>query len=275
MTHSYAEDEICKSYVGQKISGNTFDFYYQKAKSLNFRPKNEFESTDAYNKFLDSNAARINLPKYVVIEIPVYRKFITFDADNWLIKIGKFSINNDNTLYGNVFQSKYNKSFSDDIRDITISSEVRPTGKYLAKTVFGGNVLVHRQQSIYKSIFDQPKDESVQELISQTDKPLQVISVSHDDAGLSYAKAFKTTSKAYAVVSLKPPYAVVSSDDESEPTLNDRVANTVINKVLFADIKCLIVADQTQKAVYSEDMNPPKKPLPPLPDSIEKIDLKY
>ncbi|MCF9000280.1 hypothetical protein [Acinetobacter nectaris] len=254
ISHIYAEDEICKSYIGQEVSGNSFDFYYQKAKALNFRPKNEFESTSAYKQFLDSNITRLNLPKYIIVEIPIDRKEIRFDADNWVINIGEYSMNNANTAYGDTFLYKYSPSYSSEFDQIEISREVKPIGNYVAATAFGGKVLVNRQQTIYKSIFDKPKEEPSTYSITQLDKSLKSINVSHDDIGLNYAKSFKQNSKAYAVISLKPPYAITVNNEESEATLNDRVADTIVNKVLFADIKCLVMVDQNKKTVYSQDV---------------------
>jgi hypothetical protein len=245
----YAMDNTCAQYMSKPVQGKDFNFYYQKVNSLKIPKKDEFETTAQYKERLDKAFQSLNIPSEFFIEIPIEQKYITFDADTKLLTFSPYVINNANVYYGYNFKDLLepaNKYFSD-AYDVQISRDVKEQGFYTAQNGFGANFQIKKQEVTYKSIFDQPK----QGFSLSNKPPLGIFNIDENNISIDKVKALKSKSKAYAFVSLKPPYIAKISSPPERVTATGRVDSTTINEVLFADIQCFIITDENNNGVIS------------------------
>ena len=82
-----------------------------------------------------------------------------------------------------------------------------------------------------------------------------MFNVDENKISIAKIKALKADSKAYAIISLKPPYSARTVSPPEEVTVTGRVASTTINEVLFADIKCFIITDENNNGIISSVLN--------------------
>lgn len=245
----YAMDNVCSNYILKPIQGKDFNFYYQKLNSLNIPKKDEFETTAQYQERLDKAFKSLNIPSEFFIEIPIEHKYITFDADTRLLTFSPYVINNANVYYGMNFGKllESGNQYFFDAYDVQISRNVKEQGSYAAQNALGATFQVKKQEVTYKSIFDQPK----QGLSLSNKPPLGVFNIDENNISIDKVKAMKSKSKAYAFVSLKPPYIAKISSPAERVTATGRVDSTTINEVLFADIQCFIITDENNNGVIS------------------------
>lgn len=244
-----AAENACVQYISKPVQGKDFNYYYQKAQNLKVEPKDEFETTVQYKERLDKAFQSLNVPSEFLIEIPIDRKWIKFDADTRLLTFNQGVINSDRVTYGSKFKSlAFANIYSDYAYDVQISRDVKQTGKYIAQNAFGANFEVSRQEVTYKFIFDQPKQRP--SLYSYT-APLGAFNVDKNGLTIDKIKALKAGSKAYALISLKPPYAAMTISSPELVTTAGRVASTTINKALFADLKCYVITDEKNTGIIA------------------------
>lgn len=244
----YALDNVCAQNILKPVQGKDFNFYYQKISSLKTPKKDEFETTAQYQERVDKSFKSLNIPSKFFIEIPIEHNNITFDADTRLLTFSPYVINNANVYYGMNFGKLLesgNQYFSD-AYDVQISRSVKEQGSYAAQNAFGSTFQVKKQEVTYKSIFDQPKQG-----MSFNKPPLGVFNIDENNISIDRVKALKSKSKAYAFVSLKPPYIAKTSSPPEKVTATGRVDSTTINEVLFADIQCFIIADENNNGIIS------------------------
>lgn len=247
----YAVDNTCSQYILKPVQGKDFNFYYQKAKSLKIPPKDEFETTVQYKERLYKAFNEKNIPSEFFIEIPIERKNITFDADTKLLTFSPYIINNANVTYGSKFKSlAFGNIYSNYEYDVQISRNVKQTGSYIAQNAFGTKFEVKEQEVTYKSIFDQPKQG-----YASSSLPLGIFNTDENQISVDKIKALKSNAKAYALISLKPPYSARTISPPEEVTITGRTASTTINEVLFADIKCFIITDENNNGIISSILN--------------------
>lgn len=251
ISSAYSIENACSEYILKPVQGKDFNFYYQKASSLKIAPKDEFETTNQYQERVSKTFNSLNIPTEFFVEIPIERKFITFDADKRLLTFSPYIIDNANVNYGSKFKNlAFNNFYTNYEYDIQISRLVKDTGSYIAKNAFGTQFKVKEQEVTYRSIFDEPKRN-----YESYSLPLAVFNIDENQITIDKVKALKSNAKAYALISLKPPYAVRTVSPPEEVTITGRTASTVINEALFADIKCFIITDEKNQGIISSVVN--------------------
>lgn len=244
-----AAENTCSQYMLKPVQGKDFNFYYQKAKALNLPPKDEFETTAQYKERLDKAYNSLNVAPEFFVEIPIDRDQIKFDADQRMLTFGPYVINNATVSYGDKFKTlMYGNSYTGgSAYDIQISRELKKTGTYIAQNALGAKFEIQKQEVTHRSITDQPKTGAPY----YPRPPLGVFNIDQNNISIEKIKALKAGAKAYALISLKPPFAVKTSSPPESPTTRIPFATTTINEALFADIKCFIITDENNIGLIS------------------------
>src|SRR3990167_4072950 len=96
---AYSQD-ICSSYLGKVIQPLQADNLWRQLSNVP-TVKGEYETTNAFDKRVASAVA--GLPTAVVVEVPVQRDFIVYDADEKRVNIQSYTFSNGTTKYDGVF----------------------------------------------------------------------------------------------------------------------------------------------------------------------------
>lgn len=239
-------ENACAAYMLKPVEGKSFDYYFKKVNGLKLASKDEFETTAQYQERTDKAFKSLNIPAQFFVEIPIDRSKITFDADKRIITFAPSTINNIETLYGRNFQSEFfGSSYSLNDYSIFINRIVRPTGRYTAQNRLGAKFEVVKQEITYESIFDQPQ---LGPSFSYN-PPLGSFNIDETKLSIDRVKAIKASAKAYALISLKPPFSGVAVSAPIPVTVTMPQENVLINKALIADIHCYIITDENNNGI--------------------------
>ncbi|TEU23863.1 hypothetical protein [Alkanindiges illinoisensis] len=230
----------CSSYLNQKISPDSFDFYAKKLKSIP-KIKGEFETTSEYIERSTAKFKDLAIPNILILEIPLDRKFITYDADNKILTYEKYSVDNENTTYADNFTppgQDLGGMHYIEAWDLHIGRSTLNKKSFTARNVFDKNVLVSQVEITSKSIFDELKS-PYSKYKNLDDRPLfKFINLMPHEA-----KRLKESSRAFAVIFPKSPYFIEAEGPPTTPTITNPLTINYKNQVLVADINCILLTE--------------------------------
>lgn len=239
---------ICAPYLEKEVKlTNVNDLWKDLAKVPNI--KDEFETTKAFE---DRVAAAIVLFKDPqIVEIPIDRKFITYDADTSKLSVESYAFKNLSTNYSEVFgygtqfYGKIKFGYSSNI-DIVFPYEEKNNGSYIGKNAMGAEISVTRLVRNTKVIFE--REAAIGEGVLTSSKyPPHTPLLSYSNITPEIAKTVKTTARAAIVFVPKAPYFATGKFPWGEPTLKRPTEIDETLEVAIGDIQCALFLNAAGK----------------------------
>lgn len=245
----YAQN-ICSPYLDQDVKlMNTNAVWKELAKIPNI--KDEYETTKSFEDRVAAATEILSAP--IIVEIPLDRKFITYDADESKLSVGKYAFSNLRTNYtsvfgyGTPFYGKVKFSYWSNI-DIVFPYEEKKLGSYIARNSMGAKITVTKLARNTKVIFEREaiRDEGV---LSSPKYPPNTPLLTYSNITPDMAKRAKTTARAAIVFVPKAPYFATGKYPWGEPTLTSPVEIDETLEVAIGDIQCALFLNATGKVV--------------------------
>lgn len=238
----------CSSFVGTTVA--PIDFNRAVASLKSTPPKDEFESTAAYQERLASadNTAPLIISKLLDT------KLLAYNADAGQLEIMPFAFSNITfDPWKTFYHSKSGidastNSYGSSNRGVVISESYKHVGSYTAQNSFGTKVTVNRQTRTTKSIFESkelPHSEGI--FISKTNQEL----LGTLPMSPAEAKKFRSTAKMAFVVIPMRPYVVRSTYETDEATIDHPFDETVHATILIADLRCGLLMNAANLVMLS------------------------
>ena len=241
--------QSCGSFVGQTVSPFSIDDALAPYKGIT--PKDEFETTAAYNKRIAVIAERA--PSILILgKVPESRDYFEYEADRQMLRIKKYAFDNTNfsewdALYHTDLQEQIPVDITDNI-SVVISATEKPTGTYEASNAYGKSVTVTKTIRTVKAIFDRkyPGYRSGPSIFqSTTDDIVGELSLPSEEA-----RRLKPLLGIAFVVKPFAPY-IVEGEYPGKPTINYPFDVTTRFTILFADLRCALLLDDRNTVLAS------------------------
>lgn len=210
--------------------------------------KDEYETTPAFEARVAKAMGAITAP--VIVEVPIQREFITYNADANRLDIQSYVFSNGTTKYdgvfgyGTTFYGKIQYGSFDNI-DVVFPHEEKNQGSYLGTTAMGLKIRVTKLKRTTKVIFE-GKDSSTNGLFlsrAKHDAPV----LSFNDITPDMAKHIKTTARAAIVFVPKSPYFAKGKFPWGEPSIEGPMEIDESIEVVIADIQCALFLNSKGK----------------------------
>ncbi|NTV19300.1 MAG: hypothetical protein HGA83_07710 [Bacteroidales bacterium] len=230
-------------YLGKKVSPVTFEYVKNILTGIP-KIKNEYETTISFQSRLLEVLSRV--PKSYVLQVPLDKSHIKYNADDQLLIIDTYAVDNTNTRYEGVFG--YGTPFyekidyiNDSNMDVVVSSKKSFSGSYWASNAFGIKAKVNRSKRNTSAVFD-----GVGALFDNNDKLAKLI------VSRAQAPSLKASLKAALVVVPKHPYFLRGKVPWDDPTIYSLVDIDEDLSVIIADIQFVLITDSMNNvlAVY-------------------------
>lgn len=231
---------ICEPYLGQTVQPLQATALWKQLASLP-TVKGEYETTPAFEKRVADAISSITGP--AIVEIPIQRSYITYDADSRRLDIQSYAFANGTTRYSGVFgygtpfYEKIKYGVSDNI-DIVLPSEETHDGNYMGTNAMGVKVRVTKVKRFTKVIFEREgqSGESLFPNLIEHDSPV----LSFNDVTPDIAKKVKETSRAAIVYMPKTPYFAAGKFPWGDPTIENPKDIDETIEVAIGDIQCAL-----------------------------------
>lgn len=197
------------------------------------RKKDEYETTISFQ----SRLSRVlkDVPTDFVLQVPLDKNYVKYNADEQLLIIDSYAVDNANIRYEGVFG--YGTPFYEKIEyinsgnmDVVISSKESLIGSYWGSNAFGVKAKVNRSKRITNAVFD-----GVGELFDRNDY-LAVVS-------RTQVSSLKASLKAALVIVPKYPYFVCGKVPWGGPTIYSLLDIDEELNVVIADIQFVLITD--------------------------------
>lgn len=209
--------------------------------------KGEYETSSAFDARVANAMNKLTLP--VIVEIPLDKKHITYNADDKSLNIERYAFANLITSYGGVFgygtkfygEVKYGSS---DNIDIVWPSTEKKLGSYIGTNAMGVKVRVTKVKRHTMAIFE-CKGSFGDSLFLQKGSPLMTIQDITPDA----AKSLKATVRGAIMYIPKQPYYAKGKYLWDDPTIDSPMDIDETMEVAIGDIQCAMLLDSTGKVL--------------------------
>jgi hypothetical protein len=246
--HSNAQD-ICASYLEKVIQPIAPDVLWGILANVP-NVKGEYETTVAFEGRVAD--AMKPLAHQVVVEVPIQRKFITYNADKQIIDVQKYAFSNSTTKYDGVFG--YGSPFYDKVEygseniDVVFSDSESTIGSYIGTNAMGVKIRVTKVKRITKSIFERKAgfNENLFPAQIKYDDPV----VSWKNVPPDVAKKVKESARVAFVYVPKPPYFATGKFPWGDPTIQNPKEIDERIDVAIGDIQCALLLNSVGK-VYA------------------------
>lgn len=209
--------------------------------------KGEYETTATFEGRV-SDAIK-SLAHEVIVEIPIQRKYITYNADKQILDVQKYTFSNGITKYDGVFG--YGTPFYMKIKygfdniDVVFSDSDIVTGSYIGKNAMGVEIPVTKVMRNTKAIFE--RNAGAHEYLIPTPNK-------HDDPVISWknvtpdiAKIAKESARAAFVYIPRPPYFASGKYPRGAPTIQNPIEIDENIDVAIGDIQCALFLSASGK----------------------------
>lgn len=238
---------ICESYFDKNVQPVKANTLWKQLANVP-KVRDEYETSEAFeNRVLK---AITSISGSVIVEVPIQRQYITYNADTKQLDIQSYAFDNINTEYSGVFG--YGTHFYDKIKygssdniDIVFPSEETQLGSYIGKNAFGVKVRVRKVARFTKAIFEREDEQNTGLFPNLSHNNVTVISL--HDITPEMAKHLKTTARAAIVYIPKAPYFAKGKYPWGEPTIEAPMDINETIEVAVGNIQCALLLNQTGK----------------------------
>lgn len=227
-------------YLGKKITPVSFE-YVKNILTTIPKIKSEYETTTTFHS--RQSEVLKNVPKIFVLQVPLDKKYVKYNADEQLLIIDTYAVDNANIRYEGVFG--YGTPFYEKIdyindrnMDVVISSKEYFFGSYWASNAFGVKAKVSRSKRITSAVFD-----GVGALFDRDDYLAKL------KANRTQAQLIKASLKAALVIMPKYPYYVRGKVLWDDPTIYSPLDIDEDLNVIIADIQFVLITDSVNNVL--------------------------
>lgn len=242
--------DICASYVAQTVQPVKASVLWRQLTGVP-TVKSEYEASPAFEDRVENAMASIASP--VVVEVPIQRKYITYNADANRLDVQSYAFSNGTTQYSGVFG--YGTPFYESIKyglsdniHIVFPHEEKQLGSYIGTNAMGVRIRVTKVRRFTKVIFERGGKwgERLFSDLSQHDAPvISIVNVTPD-----MAKHVKATARAAIVYVPKAPYFAKGKYPWGGPTIEGPMEIDETIEVAIGDIQCALFLNSAGK-VYA------------------------
>ena len=238
---------ICAPYVAQTVQPIKAAVLWKQLASVP-TVKDEYETSPAFKDRVESAMGSITGP--VIVEVPIQRKYITYDADANRLDVQSYAFANNTTQYSGVFG--YDTPFYERIKyglsnniHVVFPHEEMQSGSYIGTNAMGVRIRVTKVRRFTKVIFERESKwgEELFPDISQHNAPV----ISFGDVMPDMAKHVKATARAAIVYVPKAPYFAKGKYPWGEPTIEGPMDIDETIEVAIGDIQCALFLNSAGK----------------------------
>lgn len=232
------------SYLGETIQPLQVDSLWSLLSNVP-NIKDEYESTEVFDKRVSIAMGR--LPNPVVVEVPVQREFIMYNADEKRVDIQGYAFSNRTTKYDGVFG--YGTPFYEKVKygfnniDVVLPSSDSPAGSYIGTNAMGVQVQVQKVKRVTKIIFDREARFGEELFLNMYNAPV----LSFGDVLPDMARRIKETARTAIVYIPKAPYFAVGKFPWGDPTIENPTDIDESLEVAIGDIQCVLFLNSSGK----------------------------
>lgn len=149
-------EDLCDRYIAQTVQPLQASGFWKRLANVP-TVKGEYETTAAFEARAASAMNQIAEP--VIIEVPLQRKYVLYDADANRLNVQAYAFANGTTQYDGVFgygtplSGKIKYGTSDNI-EVVLPSEEKQMGSYVGISAMGAKIRVTKIKRATKAIFE-------------------------------------------------------------------------------------------------------------------------
>ncbi|RYD86058.1 MAG: hypothetical protein EOP84_00360 [Verrucomicrobiaceae bacterium] len=238
--------EACEDLVGKTIQTSGFEATTKPFAKL--PPKDEFETTEQYETRLAQ--ATSGLPTTLFIPVPFSAEYAPYNADKQQFEIDSYAVVNLPIDWISVFS--VTEPFQDHGKDIGmfVEQQEKPTGSYQATNAFGTKAKIVKVTTTTSLIHDRRDKDYLSDILPKrgyTEKVAWNLAATPDAA-----RQLKGKLRAAVMIAPKAPYFLELSGHTRPPTLSLPIEESPKYRVLFADIRCIVITDDRNEVLVSQ-----------------------
>jgi len=243
---SSSAQNICAPYLDKTVQPLEANALWQQlAKVPN--AKDEFETTPQFEARVASAIGGLNGP--IIVEVPIQREFITYDADARRLDVQRYAFSNGLTEYSGVFG--YGTPFYGQIQygrdnlNVVLPYEEKQMGSYTGTNAMGAKIEIAKVSRLTRVIFERQGRPGENLFTGETQKDLA--SLSFSEITPEQAKNAKATARAAIVYIPRAPYFARGKYPWGQPTIHNPRAIDETIEVAIGDIQCALFLNSAGK----------------------------
>ncbi len=247
--------QTCDALFATKITPVTFSDAVQTLHNKTTPIKGEFETTDDYNTRVAASGS--NIPETLIVSVPLDLKMITYNADKAAFEIKTYAVNINGAYWPSAFAgSPYANTIPvrsyGDLGQVVATID-RPTGTYTGQNAYGVSWTVTRVTRRFDGIFEGPPRSYGMTLFQPKDGPAPIWEM---PVPLDIARALKPRLRAAFLIAPKAPFYFANTRPLGNAVTIDNPNEFIQNsRVIVADIRCLIITDDTNTVRFVVETN--------------------